>query len=128
MSQTNIDISTITSQSALNKLKSLAHTPNNEKEIDKVASEFEVMCYTHMVKTMFSTTEDSALWGESHASGILRSMFIDAIAHAGGASSLNIKASIKKSLYDTAGTDIENTSQEELNHHQETRETVNVLL
>ncbi len=126
MIQPNVDISVMTSQSSLNRLESLTHVRNNEKEIDKVAGEYEVMCYAHMVKSMFATTEDSAIWGESHASGILRSMFIDAIAHAGGAESLNIKASIKKSLYSTMDT--ENTPQPALNNHGEMREAVDVWL
>lgn len=125
MIQPNVDISVMTSQSSLNRLESLAHARNNEKEIDKVAEEYEVMCYTHMVKSMFATTEDSAIWGESHASGILRSMFIDAIAHAGGAESLNIKASIKKSLY---AMDMGNTSQQALSGDDGMREAVDVWL
>ena len=103
MIQPNVDISTLTSQSALNKLESLSRSKSNEKEIDKVAGEFQSMCYAHLVKAMFATTEDSALWGDSHASGILRSMFIDAVANSGGAESLNIRASIKKDLYKNMG-------------------------
>lgn len=134
MIQSNVDISTLTSQSALNKLESLSRSKSNEKEIDKVAGEFQSMCYAHLVKAMFATTEDSALWGDSHASGILRSMFIDAVANSGGAESLNIRASIKKDLYKNMGVD---TSPETLNtniitdsedFHFNNQESVNVLL
>jgi len=126
MTEPHADISTISSQSSVSKLEALSRTPHNEKEVDKVASEFQEMYYAHMVKAMFATTEDSAIWGDSHASGILRSMFIDAVAHAGGAESLGIKACIKKSLYDKA--DIENPFQDFLNDHEQLRETVDVLL
>ena len=134
MIQSNVDISTLTSQSALNKLESLSRSKSNEKEIDKVAGEFQSMCYAHLVKAMFATTEDSALWGDSHASGILRSMFIDAVANSGGAESLNIRASIKKDLYKNMG--VENTP-ETLNtnaannsedFHFKNQGSVNVLL
>ncbi len=134
MIQSNVDISTLTSQSALNKLESLSRSKSNEKEIDKVAGEFQSMCYAHLVKAMFATTEDSALWGDSHASGILRSMFIDAVANSGGAESLNIRASIEKDLYKNMGVD---TSPETLNtniitdsedFHFNNQESVNVLL
>ena len=134
MIQSNVDISTLTSQSALNKLESLSRSKSNEKEIDKVAGEFQSMCYAHLVKAMFATTEDSALWGDSHASGILRSMFIDAVANSGGAESLNIRASIKKDLY--KNMEVENTP-EMLNtnaitysedFHSNNQESVNVLL
>jgi hypothetical protein len=92
------------------------------------------MCYAHLVKAMFATTEDSALWGDSHASGILRSMFIDAVANSGGAESLNIRASIKKDLYKNMG--VENTPEmlntnaitDSEDFHFNNQESVNVLL
>jgi len=103
MIQPNIDISSLSSQSSMNRLESLASSRTSEKEIDMVAGEFQSMCYANLVKSMFLTTQDSALWGDSHAAGILRSMFIDALSHSGGAESLNIRASIKKSLYTSMG-------------------------
>ena len=116
MIQPNVDIAAITSQAAVSRMESLtssiANTRASEKEIDKVAGEFQTMCYAHLVKSMFATTEDSAIWGEGHAAGLLRSMFIEAIANAGGAESLNIKASIKKSMYQSMGL---STEQETLN-------------
>ncbi len=112
MIQSNVDISTLTSQASLSKLEALSHTRSNEKEIDRVAGEFQSMCYAHLVKAMFATTEDSALFGDSHAAGILRSMFIEAISQSGGAESLNIRASIKKNLYQTMGAE---TAPETLN-------------
>ncbi len=115
-------------------MESLSRSKSNEKEIDKVAGEFQSMCYAHLVKAMFATTEDSALWGDSHASGILRSMFIDAVANSGGAESLNIRASIKKDLYKNMG--VENTPEmlntnaitDSEDFHFNNQESVNVLL
>lgn len=127
MIQQNADISTISSQASMSRLQSLAHTRNNTKEIEKVAGEFETMCYTHMIKTMFETTEDSAIWGESHASGIFRSMFIDAIAQSGGASSLKIKSAIAKSLYDQADTE-DQKNQPRIDNFGEDWEAIDVLL
>ena len=133
MIQPNVDISTLTSQAALGRLEALSRHRTEEKEIDRVAGEFQAMCYGHLVKAMFATTEDSALFGDSHAAGILRSMFIEAIANSGGAESLNIRASIKKNLYQTMGAEnalgaenapeILNTSS-----HAKRKESVDVLL
>lgn len=103
MIQSNVDISTLNAQASLGKLEALSRIRTEEKEIDRVAGEFQSMCYAHLVKSMFATTEDSALFGDSHAAGILRSMFIEAVAMSGGAESLNIRASIKNSLYKTMG-------------------------
>ncbi len=131
MIQPNVDISTITSQATANRMENLAHTlahtGNKEKEIDKVASEFQTMCYAHLVKLMFSTTEDSAVWGEGHASGLLRSMFIDALANAGGAELLNLKTSIKNSIYQSMGISNEPDTLNK-NSSIEKHEAVNVLL
>lgn len=120
----DFNVSAVTSQAAFNRMEALTHSPQNAEKVEKTAGEFEAMCYAHMVKQMFETTEeDSSIWGESHASGILRSMFIDAIANAGGANALKIKASVARSLYESEG-----------NHHQinttfaEKGEVVDVLL
>lgn len=115
----NIDVSVMTSQASFNRMESLTHAHNN---VEKVAGEFEAMCYAHMVKEMFKTTEDSAIWGESHASGILRSMFIDVMANAGGSNSLNIKTAVAKSLYNTEENHLTNPA------FEEKREAVDVLL
>ena len=135
MIQSNVDVSTLTSQAAFNKLESLSRTRSDEKEIDRVAGEFQSMCYSQLVKAMFATTEGSALWGDSHAAGILHSMFIEAISHAGGAESLNIRSSIEKSLYKTMGvesapemsnTPLSNDHSEEISLNK--KESINVLL
>lgn len=127
MIQPNIDISTLNAQASLGKLEALSHSRTEEKEIDRVAGEFQSMCYAHLVKSMFAATEDSALFGDSHAAGILRSMFIEAIATSGGAESLNIRASIKKNLYKTIG--VENTSEIlDAPSKAKTKESVDVLL
>jgi hypothetical protein len=99
MITSNVDISAAKSQSNLDKLMNVANAQFDEERVDKAASEFEEMMFGHLVKYMFETTEGSALWGEGHGADIMRSMFIDAIAKSGGAKSLNIKDSIKKSMY-----------------------------
>lgn len=95
----NVDISVAKSQSSLDRLMNIANAEVDDERVDKAASEFEEMMFGHLVKYMFETTEGSALWGEGHGADIMRSMFIDAIAKSGGASTLGIKASIKKNLY-----------------------------
>ena len=113
MIQPNVDITALASQSAASRMENLTSSLNgraSEKEIDKVAGEFQTMCYAHLVKSMFATTEDSAIWGEGHAAGLLRSIFIEAMANAGGAESLNIKASIKKSMYQSMGVDTDSST------------------
>ena len=80
MIQPNVDISTLTSQASISRLEALSRNRHQEKEVDRVAGEFQSMCYAHLVKSMFAATEDSALFGDSHAAGILRSMFIEAIS------------------------------------------------
>ncbi len=129
MIQPNVDIAAIRSQAAVNRMETLTNTLTNasEKEVDKVAGEFQTMCYTHLVKSMFATTEDSAIWGEGHAAGLLRSMFIEAMANAGGAESLNIKASIKKSIYQSMGASPE-PNRANIKTTGEPQEAVNVLL
>jgi Rod binding domain-containing protein len=124
MIQPNVDISTLTSQASISRLEALSRNRNQEKEVDRVAGEFQSMCYAHLVKSMFAATEDSALFGDSHAAGILRSMFIEAISMSGGAESLNIRASIKKNLYQTMGME---NSPEVLNMPKK-KEVVDVLL
>lgn len=95
----NVNISIAKSQSSLDRLMNVANAQVDDARVDKTASEFEEMMFGHLVKYMFETTEGSALWGEGHGAEIMRSMFIDAIAKSGGASTLGIKASIKKNLY-----------------------------
>lgn len=124
MIQSNVDISTLTSQASLSRLEALARNRSQEKEVDRVAGEFQSMCYGHLVKAMFATTEDSALFGDSHAAGVLRSMFIEALSMSGGAESLNIRASIKKNLYQTMG--LENIP--EVLNMPKKKEAVDVLL
>lgn len=124
MIQPNVDISTLTSQASISRLEALSRNRHQEKEVDRVAGEFQSMCYAHLVKSMFAATEDSALFGDSHAAGILRSMFIEAISMSGGAESLNIRASIKKNLYQTMGME---NSPEVLNIPKK-KEAVDVLL
>lgn len=128
MVQPTVDVSTLNSQASLNKIEALASHRHTEKEIDKVAGEFQTMCYTHLVKMMFSTTEDSPLWGNTHAAGILRSMFIDAVANAGGAESLNIRGSIKKSLYKNMGIENPPLKDIEAGQQLEIEEKIDVLL
>ncbi len=127
MIQSNVDISTLNSQASLSKLEALSRTRTDEKEVDKVAGEFQAMCYGQLVKAWFSTTEESALWGDGHAAGIFRSMFIEAVSHSGGAESLNLRAVFKKNLYQSMG--VEDTP-EILNAPSKTKqkESVDVLL
>lgn len=99
MMANNVDISVAKSQSNLDRLMNVANAQVDDARADKAAEEFEEMMFGHLVKYMFETTEGSALWGEGHGADIMRSMFIDAIAKSGGANTLGIKASIKKSLY-----------------------------
>jgi Rod binding domain-containing protein len=127
MINSNVDISTLNAQSSFDKLQEFSRAKNDEKEIDRVAGEFQSMCYAHLVKAMFATTEDSPLWGDSHASGILRSMFIEAIAHSGGAESLNIRASIKKGLYQNMGVEA-NSETQNTDFPEPEKESINVLL
>jgi Rod binding domain-containing protein len=61
MIQSNIDVSTLNSQAAFNKLESLSRTRSDEKEIDRVAGEFQSMCYSQLVKSMFATTENTTV-------------------------------------------------------------------
>lgn len=124
MLQSNIDVSTLISQAAFSRLEAFSRNRSQEKEVDRVAGEFQSMCYAHLVKSMFAATEDSALFGDSHAAGILRSMFIEAISMSGGAESLNIRASIKKNLYQNMG--MENTA--EILNMPKKKESVDVLL
>ena len=129
MIQSNVDIAAINSQVAVSRMESLANSRASEKEIDKVASDFQTMCYASLVKSMFATTEDSAIWGEGHAAGLLRSMFIEAMANAGGAETLNIKASIKKSMYQSMGIEKEaDILQTNTSDDLKQQESVNVML
>jgi Rod binding domain-containing protein len=129
MIQSNVDIAAINSQVAVSRMESLANSRASEKEIDKVASDFQTMCYASLVKSMFATTEDSAIWGEGHAAGLLRSMFIEAMANAGGAETLNIKASIKKSMYQSMGIEKEaDVLQANAFEDLKQQESVNVML
>ncbi|MCE2716444.1 MAG: hypothetical protein ACK4V2_02525 [Pseudomonadota bacterium] len=120
----SVDVSVINSQASIHRMNGLVHAPD---DVEKVASDFEAMCYASMVKEMFKTTEDSAIWGESHASGILRSMFIEVMANAGGSSSLNIKKAVAKSLYNTEENRFTNPAFES-HSTEEKREAVDVLL
>lgn len=118
MTMANVDISVTASQASFNKIEALAHSRHHD--IDKVAGEFEAMCYANLVKEMFKTTEDSSIWGEGHASEIFRSMFIDVIANAGGSNSLKIKSAVAKSLY--------NSEENNQTFPERKSEAINVLL
>ena len=60
MLQSNIDVSTLISQAAFSRLEAFSRNRSQEKEVDRVAGEFQSMCYAHLVKSMFAATEDSA--------------------------------------------------------------------
>ncbi len=87
------------SSSKINGNRFQANSYDNKKAAEKAATEFEKLIFQNLAKQLFSSTQDSSIWGNSgHASSLIRSLFIEAISDK-GASGLGMQKAIAKALY-----------------------------